>query len=51
MKKTKNWKDMKKWMLKAQSELEEVNGSDYCKNCGINFKDLIKDIEEIFPTN
>lgn len=42
----KTWKQLKNQLLAMQKNLEEVNGVEYCKNCGINFNDLISDLEE-----
>ena len=46
--KNQKWNDLKEVLLEIQKEFEDRNGMDECKNCGMNYRQLIKDIEEIF---
>lgn len=43
-----SWEKLKVALLEIQTEFEDRNGLDYCKNCGMNYKQLIVDIEKIF---
>lgn len=41
------WEELKKVLLLIQEEIENRNGLDYCKNCGIDYRKLITDFEKI----
>ena len=45
---TKSWEALKKVLLATQAQFEDRNGLDYCKNCGTDFRELIKDIDLLF---
>lgn len=47
MNKNIHWESVKKYLLAVQKEYEERNGLPYCKNCGVDFGQLIKDFEAI----
>ena len=38
---------LKTYLLAIQEEFEDRNGRDYCKNCGMSFRELLSDIESI----
>lgn len=40
-----NWEELKKYLLAVQQEFEDRNGRDSCKNCGMDYKWLIKKFE------
>jgi hypothetical protein len=43
-----SWEKLKSALLEIQKELQDKNGIDYCRNCGMDYEQLIKDIEKIF---
>ena len=47
MKNEKEWEELKIVLLAVQKEFEDRNGRDSCKNCGMDYRVLIKQIEEI----
>ena len=44
------WEGFKKYLLATQTEFEERNGLDHCKNCGVNFKGVVRVLEGILMT-
>jgi len=42
------WHKLKAELLEIQQEFEERNGMPYCKNCNMDYHQLIKGIETIF---
>jgi len=43
-----SWEKLKSALLEVQKELQDRNGRDYCPTCGMDYEQLIKDIEKIF---
>jgi hypothetical protein len=44
------WEKLKQYLLVVHEEYSDRNGLNYCKNCGVDMKDLVFKIENIFAT-
>lgn len=41
------WKRLKDYLLSVHEEYSDRNGRDYCKNCGVDHREITEAIEEI----
>lgn len=44
---SENWKGLKTYLIATHEEYQDRNGLPYCKNCGVDHKELVNKIEEI----
>jgi len=51
MNKKTTWASLKKYLLAVAGEYEDRNGLGYCKNCGVDVRQLVETLDVLLAKN